>query len=272
MKSKFLEPIKKQEIRKTIDDFTEGVYCHSRSVGEKVIPMHYHENKYQLMYTEGKCVRIYYQLKEEVRTLFVPARHFAWVPKGVSHSVEANHSDFVMTSIFYINVLEGEFYNNVGVYAANNLLIELLNYVQDWDGIVLRNDEKKYSALWTIMCILADSYSRRLPIELPVAKHDRLQQILNFLQDQLNEQINIGMIANKFGFSERSLQRLFQTELNLSYAHYLKTLRVVRAIELLSSTDLSINEIAYKVGYESFPTFSNTFLEVVGVRPKVYRK
>ena len=122
------------------------------------------------------------------------------------------------------------------------------------------------------MCILADSYSRRLPIELPVAKHDRLQQILNFLQDQLNEQINIGMIANKFGFSERSLQRLFQTELNLSYAHYLKTLRVVRAIELLSSTDLSINEIAYKVGYESFPTFSNTFLDVVGVRPKVYRK
>ena len=122
------------------------------------------------------------------------------------------------------------------------------------------------------MCILADSYSRRLPIELPVAKHDRLQQILNFLQDQLNEQINIGIIANKFGFSERSLQRLFQTELNLSYAHYLKTLRVVRAIELLSSTDLSINEIAYKVGYESFPTFSNTFLEVVGVRPKVYRK
>lgn len=237
---KYLEPIRKQEIREKIDNFTEGVYCHSRTVGEKVIPMHIHDNKYQLMYAEGKCVRIYYEKHKEIKTLFVPARHFAWMPKGVVHSVEANHPDFIMTSIFYTEVLNIDFYDNVGVYAANNLLIELLSYIQTWDGIILTNEEKKYSILRSIMYILSDSNNRKLPIELPIAKEPRLQIILNYMQDQLNEQININELANKFGFSERSLQRLFQEDLKMSYAQYLKTLRVVRAIELLNTTKLSI--------------------------------
>jgi transcriptional regulator GlxA family with amidase domain len=62
---------------------------------------------------------------------------------------------------------------------------------------------------------------------------------------------------NKLGFSERSLLRLFQEDLKMLYAQYLKTLRVVRAIESLTSTNLSINEISFQVGYDSFPTFSN---------------
>lgn len=271
MTSKYLEPIRKKEIRERIDTFTEGVYCHSRTVGEKVIPMHIHEDKYQLMYAEGKCIRIYYETGKEIKTIFIPARHFAWMPKGVFHSVEANHPDFILTSIFYTEVLPEDFYEKVGVYAANNLLIELLNYVQTWDGIVLANEEKKYSTLRCIMCILSENSHRKLSIELPLAHETRLQVILNYMQDQLTEQTGIREISSRFGFSERTLLRLFQDDLRMSYAQYLKTLRVVKAIELLTTTNLSINEIAFQVGYDSFPTFSNTFLEIVGVRPKVYR-
>ncbi|MFN8357203.1 MAG: AraC family transcriptional regulator [Spirosomataceae bacterium] len=268
---RYIDPIHRLEIKKTIDDFKEGVYCHSRLVGEKVIPMHVHGNKSQLMYAEGKCIRIYYEEAHEVKTIFIPARHFAWMPMGVPHSVEANHPDFILTNIFYTEVFEEYFYQQVGVYAANNLLVELLKHIQSWNGIIRNDDFKKYSVLNTIMCILSDASNRKLPIALPVAKEKRLQEVLNYMQDQLTEPISIATISNRFGFSERSLLRLFQEDLNMSYAQYLKTLRVVNAIELLTTTNLTINEIAFTVGYDSFPTFSNTFQDVVGVRPKIYR-
>jgi transcriptional regulator GlxA family with amidase domain len=41
---------------------------------------------------------------------------------------------------------------------------------------------------------------------------------------------------------------------------------------LLTTTPLSINEVAIHVGYDSYPTFSNTFFDIVGVRPKVYKR
>ena len=271
MKARYIEPVRKQEIREKIDTFTEGVYCHSRTVGEKVIPMHVHDNKYQLMYAEGKCIRIYYEIEAEIRSIFIPARHFAWMPKGVVHSVEANHPDFILTSIFYTEVLADAFYNPVGVYAANDLLVELLNYIQKWDGIILASEDKKYTVLRSIMHLLSENSNRKLAIELPLAKDPRLQQVINYMQDQLNEEISIEVISNKFGFSARSLLRMFQDDLRMSYAQYLKTLRVVNAIELLATTHKSINEISFQVGYDSFPTFSNTFQEIVGVRPKYYR-
>lgn len=272
MQPKYIEPEKRQGIKELIDNFKEGAYCHSRLLGEKVIPMHSHENKYQLMYAEGKCIRIYYEVGNELKTIFIPSRHFAWMPKGVPHTVEAGHPDVFITNIFYTEVLNDDFYEKAGVYAANNLLVELLAYIKQWNTIVLSNEEKKFSILRSIMCILSENSNRRLPIELPVAKEPRLQVILNFMQDQMTEQISISQISNQFGFSERSLLRLFQEDLKMSYAQYLKTLRVVRAIELLTTTKLSINEIAFQVGYDSFPTFSNTFQDLVGVRPKVYRQ
>lgn len=272
MPSKYIEPQERLEVKQSIDSFTEGVYCHSRLLGEKVIPMHSHENKYQLMYAEGKCIRIYYEVGNELKTIFIPSRHFAWMPKGVPHSVEAGHPDVIITNIFYTEVLSDNFYEKVGVYAANNLLVELLAYIKQWNTIVLSNEEKKFSILRSIMCILSENSNRRLPIELPVAKEPRLQVILNYMQDQMTEQISISQVSSQFGLSERSLLRLFQEDLRMSYAQYLKTLRVVRAIELLTTTNLNINEISFQVGYDSFPTFSNTFQDVVGVRPKVYRK
>ncbi len=41
MPSKYIEPHERLEVKQSIDSFTEGVYCHSRLLGEKVIPMHY---------------------------------------------------------------------------------------------------------------------------------------------------------------------------------------------------------------------------------------
>ncbi|MCB0649108.1 MAG: helix-turn-helix domain-containing protein [Saprospiraceae bacterium] len=268
---KTIDPAERLTVRHSIDTFAEGAYCHSRILGDRLIPMHSHENKYQLMYAEGKCIRVCYKSDGELTSMFIPARHFAWIPRGVEHSVEVGHPDVQITNIFYTEVLHDPFYTKTGVYAASNLLVELLHHIKMWNTAVHSRDKKKYSILHTIMCILSDESNKKLPIELPVAKNPRLQEILDFMHYHMPHKISIGNLAGQYGMSERSLLRLFREDVQMSYAQYLKTLRVVKALELLTSTSMTINQIAYEIGYESLPTFSNTFREMIGVRPKVYR-
>lgn len=78
-------------------------------------------------------------------------------------------------------------------------------------------------------------------------------------------------IAKKFGFSVRSLTRLFQHRLHISFIQYVKMLRIIRAMELMKDTDFNVTEIAYEVGYSNISAFSNTFSQLTNMRPSEFK-
>ena len=53
-------------------------------MGELFVPTHKH-NKAQLLYAEGDVVFV----TTETKTYFLPARHFIWIPSGVSTQYSA---------------------------------------------------------------------------------------------------------------------------------------------------------------------------------------
>ena len=57
----------------------------------------------------------------------------------------------------------------------------------------------------------------------------------------------------------------------MSPALYQQNLRLQRAKELLSSTDMSIKEIAYRLNFDSPDYFSSKFKAKVGCKPSEYR-
>ncbi|WP_238140935.1 helix-turn-helix domain-containing protein [Psychroflexus sp. S27] len=58
----------------------------------------------------------------------------------------------------------------------------------------------------------------------------------------------------------------------MSFIKYYTRLRIFKSLELLMNPNYNISEIANRVGYNSLPTFSNTFHEIMGKRPSEYRK
>ena len=54
--------------------------------------------------------------------------------------------------------------------------------------------------------------------------------------------------------------------------HYLTKLRITRAQTYLQSSALSVEEIAYSVGFSSLQRFSEMFKKECGVSPLQYRK
>ena len=100
----------------------------------------------------------------------------------------------------------------------------------------------------------------------------QMNKILLYLDRNIGDKHTLVSISDRFGMSERSMSRLFRSTLDISFLQYLKTLRMVKAIELILKSHKSINEIADEVGYSSISTFSDTFHEFTQSRPSDLRK
>lgn len=58
----------------------------------------------------------------------------------------------------------------------------------------------------------------------------------------------------------------------MGFQDYLTMLRINRAKELLRSTNLSISEVCYQVGYQDIRTFNRVFKRVAALRPGEFKK
>jgi YesN/AraC family two-component response regulator len=64
--------------------------------------------------------------------------------------------------------------------------------------------------------------------------------------------------------------KLIYQETALHFADYLNYYRILRAKELLESTNLKVYEIAERVGYNNVEHFTRVFKKLVGSSPSVY--
>ncbi len=83
--------------------------------------------------------------------------------------------------------------------------------------------------------------------------------------------LSIGSMAEEFGFSESYFSVLFKEVLGEPYSTCLERLRLNKAGELLLSTDVSIEEVAQRVGYNNSTTFRRAFKRVKGLSPQQFR-
>ena len=78
-------------------------------------------------------------------------------------------------------------------------------------------------------------------------------------------------IANQFGLSEKYLYTYFKKHTGIGLSEYLSMKRLKEAAALLADTDLSIQDIAIKVGFNSHNTFYKSFKRYYGCNPSEYR-
>lgn len=115
-----------------------------------------------------------------------------------------------------------------------------------------------------------DNYAReRQPIS-----QKRLQDVLRFIEIHLSDQkLSATMVAEACGISPRYLSHLLRQH-GTSFSALVWDWRLKIAHQWLSSTrpgDISISEIAFRVGFKSPAHFSRLFKRVFNVGPREYR-
>lgn len=236
---------------------------------EKLIPLHQH-TKGQLSYVEGGIAYI----TVDYKTYVVPARHYFWIPQGLPHILRIGYSATVLRSLYFYahDDAKDPFYSTLGIYPASELLIQMIKHTELWDGKNVGPETKNFEFLIALKNLLPQLNNTALPMILPITEDERMLKIIRYLEQNLSEPVSLSTVSAVFNISERTLSRLFQANLHMSFLQYLKTLRIVKALEMLLKTNQSISEIAYSVGYDTLGAFSNTFFAFTHSRPSDLRK
>ena len=99
-----------------------------------------------------------------------------------------------------------------------------------------------------------------------------MERMLNYLNEHMNEKITLTEIATHLGFSESYCSKYIKKKTNMNFLEYLNNARILRAEEILRTTDTSITEIAYMTGFTSIQSFNRVFKSLCDVSPSEYRK
>lgn len=93
-----------------------------------------------------------------------------------------------------------------------------------------------------------------------------------YISMHYDEQITVEQMAALCSRSVTSFRRCFEKATGKPPFEYLYEVRVKAAINLLKRTDMSVSEIAGRVGYSTLSSFSRHFLRLTGRTPSVMRK
>ncbi|MBQ3489964.1 MAG: helix-turn-helix transcriptional regulator [Clostridia bacterium] len=82
----------------------------------------------------------------------------------------------------------------------------------------------------------------------------------------------LSFFAEKYGYTERHISKMFTAVKKISYSDYTQTSRINKAKTRLRFTDLSIADIAVELGFCDACHFTKNFRKIVGITPLSYRK
>jgi len=99
----------------------------------------------------------------------------------------------------------------------------------------------------------------------------RLQRVLACVEARLAEPIQVKELADEIHMSPFHFARMFKLSTGHAPHAYITRQRMDRAKSLLATTQLPLQEVASRVGYQTQAHFTGVFHRYVGTTPRVYR-
>jgi AraC-like DNA-binding protein len=100
----------------------------------------------------------------------------------------------------------------------------------------------------------------------------RLASLLSAVEANLSKHWTVENMASQVGVSASRLHAIFQETLGKSPRVWLTDLRLEHVCRLLSRTDLSIAELAYRFGYADQSALTRAMRKATGMTPAAYRR
>jgi len=100
---------------------------------------------------------------------------------------------------------------------------------------------------------------------------NKMNQMIDYLENNLCENVDLEKAAKHAGYSLWEFQRIFSFLTNTTVGVYIRRRKLSLAAHDIMSTDEKIIDIALKYGYESPTSFSRAFSQLFGVSPSSVR-
>lgn len=101
---------------------------------------------------------------------------------------------------------------------------------------------------------------------------EKLSAILEFIEENLTEDITAELCAKRCGYSLSSVQKMFRHTFHIGVSDYISRRKLTAAAKELLKSESPILEIALKYGYNSHEVFTRAFMRLWGVTPSEFRR
>ncbi|MEV0701524.1 helix-turn-helix transcriptional regulator [Saccharopolyspora sp. NPDC050389] len=197
-------------------------------------------------------------------TWIAPANRVAWTPPGFEHY----HRAYGQTEVRVVEVsgvLCASLPDQPMVFAVSPLLREALLVLTS--GRELR-PEARDRLRGVVVDELVDG--REEALYLPESADDRLRAVTDLLHADPAASLTLAELGRSVGAGERTLSRLFQTELGMSFHQWRSLLRVQHALIRLAEGE-AITDMAARLGWANPTSFIEAFTAIVGQTPGRYQ-
>nr|WP_243429203.1 helix-turn-helix domain-containing protein [Defluviitalea raffinosedens] len=204
------------------------------------------------------------------------------IPKGVPIQYFADSEDpWEYIWVTFDGTVASNYFSYAGLSDSNPVItsaiptkvyLPLVQKILDANELTYANEIKRVGYLFEILGILIEAQSalNRNKNQYDYSSDAYIDYAMQYIS--LNyDHIKVSDIAKYIGINRSYLTHIFKKNLNISPQKYLLNYRLKKAAELIRTTNMSIQDIAVKVGYENPLTFSKMFKQVYGVSPKHYR-
>ena len=103
-------------------------------------------------------------------------------------------------------------------------------------------------------------------------QHETFVNFLKILEDNFRRPLGVEFYAEKLFMSSRNLNLICQRIMNQSVSEIIETRKLTEAKNLLASTNKSVSEIGFELGYNEKSYFSNVFKKKSGQTPTEFRE
>ena len=196
----------------------------------------------------------------------VPPQRSLWIPVGMEHEIHMEGQ--VSVRMLYLDRPTSALFGpHCKVLAVSALLRELVIAAVQAHVDKLRDRMAVLTPLLLHELRTADETA----FHIPVPSDPRLKNVCRRLLAGTSHVETLEQLAARAGASSRTLARLFEKELQMSFAHWRQHVRLARALSRMSLGH-SIKTVARDAGYASCSAFSSMFHRVLGVTPTGYMK
>ncbi|RZJ55072.1 MAG: AraC family transcriptional regulator [Flavobacterium sp.] len=195
------------------------------------------------------------------------------------------HPDFLWNSILARNIKHYTFFDykiNEALFLSereeNNLINILENIKSEYHTNIDRFTQGLIITQIELLLKYCDRYYNRQFLTRRISSHQILSKVEDFLNEYFSDKnpsermlLSVQTLADKLNLSPDYLSNLLKIHTGHNAQQHIHTKLIDKAKEKLSTTNLSISEIAYEIGFEHPQSFSKFFKTKTKQSPLSFR-
>lgn len=266
--------------------------CAVKNYGSGDFGEHYHEYL-ELIYVVASSMTVRvnshdYHLSSGDFLVIIPGDvHSMTCNKGCRYVVLQADTDFVFTSVLsnselhYVMPYTLSIHNEARLFKAN--VVDATEIPKCIYNIVNEyNDRNKFYTLairmhFSAIALYVFRHWNKILSESNETRRDmteddpRLSKVIDVINERYDDDLSAEEMAKIAGMSYSYFSRYFKSTVGLSYSEYLNSVRIKASEKLLIDSDLSIADIAVKVGFSNTSYYIAQFKKQLHMTPKRYK-